>query len=203
VESNWDDSEIVDLLARERSARLKIKRLGLTSMTDLAKHNRRTRVETNIYIRYDLRYEVAYRECGVQKYRVPGFPSTFPTLSDARKAVAHINRSSQWSVLVERARVAGEAQDMAGSNLAMSKNFSTISIPAKIISMPYPPIPIRPKRVPAPPQIVYTDEYGCELTPDQIQARLVAIHDEEYADWGGWSDPIEDDVFFHSDGEER
>jgi len=70
--------------------------------------------------------------------------------------------------------------------------------------MPYPPIPRRQKLIGVREiEVVYTDEYGCELTPDQIQARLVAIHDEEYADWGGWTDPTEDDVFFHRDGEER
>ena len=48
---------------------------------------RRVRVERNIYRRPDGKLEVGYRDShGKQRWRVPDFPPTFNTISEARRA---------------------------------------------------------------------------------------------------------------------
>ncbi len=44
-------------------------------------------------------------------------------------------------------------------------------------------------------EVVYVDEMGRILDEEEVRERLKAIHDEEYADWGGWVDDDEMEFF--------
>lgn len=55
-------------------------------MTAVPAAPRRTRVDKNIYQRADGRYEVGYRDSsGKQRWRIPGKPAAFGTITEARK----------------------------------------------------------------------------------------------------------------------
>src|SRR4051794_25752015 len=52
---------------------------------------RRTSVERNIWRRADGRFEVGYRDSeGKQRWRVPGSPASFDTITEARRARATV-----------------------------------------------------------------------------------------------------------------
>jgi integrase len=60
---------------------------GISSMSSSKATRRRVSVERNIYRRPDGRFEVGFRDTnGKQRWRVPGFPAAFDTISHARRA---------------------------------------------------------------------------------------------------------------------